>query len=650
MLGLDTGADDYLCKPFDLDELLARVRALVRRRDGNAGTILAHGDTSVDLATQRAERAGRPLELTSKELALLVYFLRNPGQVLTRTRIYDHVWDERYDGLSNTLGVHVMDLRRKLEAHGPRLIHTLRGRGFLFGEGRGPAPEEEPMSLATRISAFFLVALALVLVGFSGTLYFLARTYLVRQLDDRLTLALDTLEASVDIEPGGLEWEPTDRQMTLGVDQGDDAVRWAVSDGRGTPVDRSANARAANFPPGWSPGASARVPDETTFGERPAGAWRGGRSGSTNSSDEGGATPTTSPAMRCQYPALVLVVGLDPAPVQATLGRLAMTLAGLSVGLWTSAAAVGRRLGRRALMPVHRMASAAAEMTAADIGRRLPAPGTGDELEVLGLAFNGLLDRLNGAFDRLNEAYDQQSSFAGDASHQLRTPLAALLGQVQLALRRDRSPEEYRRVLDLVQTEGIRLRLIVESLLSLSQPEGMRTEAEEVDLGAVGPRSSPPLVRPLPGSRLRGGGAGRIPLVRAGPAPPARPDPGQPPGERLQVQRAGDAGRHPRRPRTRFRGDDRAGLRPRARARGPGPRLRAVLPGGAGPTRRPSGRGPRPGGGATDRRDVRRDARSPEPARQGQPLHLTHARAAKVGTPMDGVETPWPVEGVGSSP
>ena len=98
------------------------------------GTVLSYQDVTLDLATHRTERAGARMDLTAKEQALLVYFLRHPREVLTRTRIYEAVWDERYDGLSNTLEVHVMELRRKLEAHGPRLIHTLRGRGYFFGD------------------------------------------------------------------------------------------------------------------------------------------------------------------------------------------------------------------------------------------------------------------------------------------------------------------------------------------------------------------------------------------------------------------------------------------------------------------------------------------------------------------------------------
>ncbi len=135
--GLNEGADDYLGKPFAFDELLARVHALLRRREGRSGTIVSAADVSVDLATQKAERAGVPLDLKAKEYALLVYLLRNPDEVLSKTRIYEHVWDERYDGLSNTLEVHIFELRRKLEAHGDRLIHTLRGRGYLLGNPPG---------------------------------------------------------------------------------------------------------------------------------------------------------------------------------------------------------------------------------------------------------------------------------------------------------------------------------------------------------------------------------------------------------------------------------------------------------------------------------------------------------------------------------
>jgi two-component system copper resistance phosphate regulon response regulator CusR len=132
--GLDSGADDYLCKPFAFDELLARIRVMARRQGRSHSTVLSYEDVKIDLATHRAERAGNRLDLTAKEHSLLIFLLRHPGEVLTRTRIYENVWDERYDGLSNTLEVHVMELRKKLEAHGPRLIHTLRNRGYFFGD------------------------------------------------------------------------------------------------------------------------------------------------------------------------------------------------------------------------------------------------------------------------------------------------------------------------------------------------------------------------------------------------------------------------------------------------------------------------------------------------------------------------------------
>lgn len=135
--GLYGGADDYLCKPFAFAELLARIHTVTRRHDRKAAAVLTVGDVNVDLAAHRSERAGKRLDLTAKEYALLVLFLRHAGEVLSRTRIYEAVWDERYDGVSNTLEVHVMELRKKLEAYGPRLIQTVRNRGYVFGSQGG---------------------------------------------------------------------------------------------------------------------------------------------------------------------------------------------------------------------------------------------------------------------------------------------------------------------------------------------------------------------------------------------------------------------------------------------------------------------------------------------------------------------------------
>lgn len=137
---LNAGADDYLCKPFAFEELLARVYALLRRLPGSKDAVWKYQDIVLDLTTNRAERAGSSLQLTAREQALLHFFLRHPGEVLSRTRLYEHVWQDQYDGLSNTLEMHVMELRRKLEAFGSRVIQTVRGRGYMLG---GPEGKDE---------------------------------------------------------------------------------------------------------------------------------------------------------------------------------------------------------------------------------------------------------------------------------------------------------------------------------------------------------------------------------------------------------------------------------------------------------------------------------------------------------------------------
>jgi two-component system, OmpR family, response regulator len=129
--GLDAGADDYLTKPFSFTELFARLRALVRRGAGERPAVLRTGDLALDPASQRVTRAGVAVELTAKELALLEYFMRRPGEVLTRSRIIEHVWDFGYDGNSNIVDVYVRYLREKIDRPFHRdTIETLRGSGY----------------------------------------------------------------------------------------------------------------------------------------------------------------------------------------------------------------------------------------------------------------------------------------------------------------------------------------------------------------------------------------------------------------------------------------------------------------------------------------------------------------------------------------
>jgi DNA-binding response OmpR family regulator len=134
-MGLDSGANDYLTKPFAFEEFLARIRALLRKRDTYSVNKLQVGDLQLDLLTHKVIRAGKEIDLTSKEYALLEYLIRNAGTVITRTMISEHVWNMHFDTLTNVIDVYINYLRNKIDrGHKNKLIHTLRGRGYVLKE------------------------------------------------------------------------------------------------------------------------------------------------------------------------------------------------------------------------------------------------------------------------------------------------------------------------------------------------------------------------------------------------------------------------------------------------------------------------------------------------------------------------------------
>lgn len=336
------------------------------------------------------------------------------------------------------------------------------------------------MSMAGRFTALLLATLGVVLIGFSAALFFAVRYHLYRQIDDRLVSALAVLAAAAEIHPDSVEWEPQERFMPLGQDANPEQLRWMVNDGRGRSVDHSRNLDVAELTKAWTTGpGSSGLP--TILEDRIGRVWRvsqrrilpsaAPQSGSRVASNRreginaaaGGAAGYDLPADR--YPELILMTCTQIAPTEATLAKLGWTLTGLVAGAWAFCAVLCRRLAKRALAPLSRMVESSAGLDAADGGWCLELPGTGDELDELGRAFNELLARLHLAFER-------QRRFGGDVSHQLRTPLTVLIGQVEVALRQKRSEEEYQRALKSALGRARHLSQIVEALLFLVRAEG----------------------------------------------------------------------------------------------------------------------------------------------------------------------------------
>jgi heavy metal sensor kinase len=326
------------------------------------------------------------------------------------------------------------------------------------------------MTLANRVSAFFLVALALALVCYSAAFYFLVRNYLNRQFDDDLHSALQILSASVEVEPDDAKWHPAEHGIDLDQHILNEVI-WVVTDERGQAVDRSP--RASRTDPLFAPLLTfARDPHPEAYVPVELEDWR-----AMQTTLSAPAPKPESEREAHEYASLHITVARSRTNLDAVLNRLALLVTILPAVVCLAAAGIGRWFVRHALQPVREMADRARSMHTADFELRLPIGKSNDELAELAKTFNQLLDQLQSAFDR-------QRRFTGDAAHQLRTPLAVLQGQLDVALRRPRQTEEYQQTLGVLSDQTAELRQVVESLLFLARAsdDGLPPNCEPVAL------------------------------------------------------------------------------------------------------------------------------------------------------------------------
>ena len=407
--GLDAGADDYVVKPFDLDELAARVRAVQRRSSGRAEPLLEHGPLTLNPATHEVFLAGAPVQLSAREFALLHALLEHPGRPVSRARLEERLygWEEQVE--SNAVEVHVHALRRKL---GAEWIKTLRGVGYMV-------PRRRWRSLRRTLLVTLLAAIAAVTLAASFLVYRLARKEIDQIFDYNLRQVALT---AGDRAPG--------RGLVAGAREGFDFVI-QIWDLDGTRL--------------YLSDPETTLPENAELGfatvRTPTGDWR------VFSRELSGLVIQVAQPLRVRQELAVAAALRTLAPVLLLLPLLALVV-------W--------QLVGRALAPLDELAR--------EVGARTPLAlepiaeaGTPDEVVPLVHALNALLDRLG-------TALVAQRAFVADAAHELRTPLAALELQLRL-VERAPDPAERASALAALRAGLARMTHVVEQLLTLARAE-----------------------------------------------------------------------------------------------------------------------------------------------------------------------------------
>lgn len=338
------------------------------------------------------------------------------------------------------------------------------------------------MSLVNRLSAFFLLALAVILAGYSSVLYVLVARHLHVRFDQQLHGALHQLAAAVEVEQDDVKFELSDHVIHLGTEEGLEDIRWAVFDEDGKLVAQSQNLLPATQRDSelLAYATQLRTSEHQSV---ELGDWR--------VLQQRLAAPQPKPKAErdvLEREALVVTAGRSSADLHDDLHQIALLVTLLPLGAWLIAAVAGRWYCAAALMPVRAMAAEARTMS--ELSRqgqfstqRLPLAGSNDELMALGVAFNSLLDEMF-------KAMAQQRRFSGVAAHQLRTPLAALRGQIEVALRRPRTADEHAATLGVLLEQTTELQLMIEGLLFLARADGESAAppTETISLGSWLPK------------------------------------------------------------------------------------------------------------------------------------------------------------------
>jgi len=356
------------------------------------------------------------------------------------------------------------------------------------------------MSLTNRFSALLLATLGLTLAGFTTALFVSSQMYLSRQVDDRLAAILAVLNACVDLKREWVRWEPREKRFPPSRWNDQPASTWLVYNSEGRLLTHPKKLPLEQLTQTWVPNIkTGTLPDRVM--DRLGRSWRVAyrRIDHLAHRQPGVQRPNDTNDGKSYHDAVILLAFCSLDETEAALATLGWFLISISALIWGMAALCARWLSRKTLVPLTRLAESARNLDATKPGWSLVEVGTNDELNDLRNAFNDLLGRLH-------EAYERQRRFSSEASHQLRTPVAVMLGHLEVAQRFERSPEHYLRVIQLAHRRATDLGQIVESLLFLSRVDSttlIQTEPlnlsrwlkEYMETRAENPRSSDIIVK-----------------------------------------------------------------------------------------------------------------------------------------------------------